>query len=196
MGPQPFRIDVEQAVLDDLQARLRRTRWTTLNRESSWTFGTSEGYLRELIAYWQSGYDWRLQESRLNALPQFTAPALELDVHFIHARGRGPRPMPLLLLHGWPDSFFRFHKVIERFTGVGPTGQSFDVIVPSLPGFVFTAAPKGLVAQPTRHSAEALWDLMTRVLGYERFAVAGGDGGSGIAQIMAIDHPRASWAST
>ena len=113
-----------------------------------------------------------------------------MNVHFVHVRGNGPRPIPLLLLHGWPDSFFRFHKVLSRFASPGDGGASFDVVVPSLPGFAFTGPVRLPPSQPTRHSAQLLWHLMTRVLGHERFGVAGGDGGSALAQIMAIDHPE------
>jgi pimeloyl-ACP methyl ester carboxylesterase len=187
MAPEPFHIDVEPHVLDDLQTRLQRTRWTMLDKEEGWPLGTSRTYLRELVSYWRTGYDWRQHERRLNALPQFMAGVDGTDVHFVHVKGRGPRPLPLLLLHGWPDSFYRYHKVIPALSN-----DSFDVVVPSLPGFAFTGAPKPPDAgQPTRHSAQLLWRLMTDVLGYSRFAVAGGDGGSVLAQILAIDHPEA-----
>jgi pimeloyl-ACP methyl ester carboxylesterase len=207
MGIRSFQIHVEQPVLDDLRARLERTRWTEVMSGSGWASGTSARYLRELVSYWRDGYDWRLQESKLNALPQFKA-AVDVpgagphgvDLHFIHVKGRGPRPTPLLLLHGWPDSFHRFHKVIPIFSDPagggaeagGEASDSFDVVVPSLPGFAFTGPVRWAgQAQVARRSAEALWRLMTGVLGYQRFAVAGGDGGSVIAQILAIDHPEA-----
>ncbi len=191
----PFRIEVDQAVLDDLEARLGRTRWTTVSDEPGWEHGTSAAYLRELVSYWRAGYDWRAHEARLNDLSHFKARVDENDIHFVHARGRGSRPLPLLLLHGWPDSFDRFHKVIPTF--VDPAGHggdpddAFDVVVPSLPGFAFTGPLKhAAMDQPMRQSAQAIWRLMTEVLGYARFAVAGGDGGSVLAQILAIDHPE------
>lgn len=188
MGPQPFRIHVEQRVLDDLQARLQRTRWTCVRDEEGWELGTSNDYLRDLASYWRSGYDWRHHEARLNALEQFKARVDVADLHFVHVKGRGPAPMPLLLLHGWPDSFHRFHKVVPMFRD---HADSFDVVVPSLPGFAFTGAVRyASREQPTRQSARLIWKLMTEVLGYSRFAVAGGDGGSAIAQILAIDHPQ------
>jgi pimeloyl-ACP methyl ester carboxylesterase len=196
MRAEPFRIDVEQRLLDDLDNRLRRARWTSVRREVGWDLGTSPAYLRELVRYWRSDYDWRQHEVRLNALPQFKAQLDGAKMHFVHETGRGPGPMPLLLLHGWPDSFYRFHKVIPTFSDPAGAGgdatDAFDVVVPSLPGFPFT----GRVEHPshdrvTRHSAQLVWQLMTDVLGYDRFAVAGGDGGSVIAQILAIEHPEA-----
>jgi microsomal epoxide hydrolase len=192
---RPFLIHVEQDVLDDLQHRLERTRWTSVRDGSGWDRGTSTAYLRELVTYWRTSYDWRHHEARLNALPQFTARVDGEDLHFVMT-GRRPRCTPLLLLHGWPDSFYRFHKVIRRFSEAGgddanDANDAFDVVVPSLPGFPLTGelrhAPRH---QPTRHTAHLIWKLMTEVLGFERFAVAGGDGGSAIAQLLAIDHPE------
>jgi pimeloyl-ACP methyl ester carboxylesterase len=181
----PYKIDVDQGVLDDLRERLAETRWAELPDESDWAFGTSRGYLRDLIEYWQSGFNWRRQEARLNELPQFKARVDSTDVHFVHVRSRGAGRMPLLLLHGWPDSFVRYHKVIPLL------GDSFDLVVPSLPGFPLTGPLEGAGPdQPTRQSARLLWRLMTDVLGYPRFGVVGGDGGSVLAQILAIDHPE------
>jgi microsomal epoxide hydrolase len=194
--PEPFQIGVLQAVIDDLQMRLHKTRWSRVSHdESSWEYGTSRRYLRDLISYWQSSYDWREHETRLNALPHFKASIDGAGIHFMHAHGLGEGAMPLLLLHGWPDSFYRFHKVIPAFTDPAGAGgdarDSLHVVVPSLPGFAFTGAlPRAPRTQPTRYSAELLWRLMTEVLGYERFFVAGGDGGSVLAQILAIDHPE------
>jgi pimeloyl-ACP methyl ester carboxylesterase len=190
----PFVIRVEQSVLDDLQRRLQRARWSENVGGDSWERGTNVTYLRELVDFWRSGYDWRHHEARLNAIPQFRTHVNGADLHFVHVKGRGPRPMPLLLLHGWPDSFYRFHKVIPTFSDPSVVGgdpnDSFDVVVPSLPGFPFTGpVERASRDQPTRHSAQLVWQLMTEVLGYETFAVAGGDGGSVIAQILAIDHP-------
>ena len=140
------------------------------------------------------GYDWRRHEAALNALPQFTARVGDAHLHFVHVKGRGPRPAPLLLLHGWPDSFYRYHRVVPTFANPAGAGgdpeDAFDVVVPSLPGFPFTGPLAMAPHQPTRQSAELIWRLMTEVLGYQRFAVAGGDGGSVMAQILAIDHPE------
>jgi pimeloyl-ACP methyl ester carboxylesterase len=194
MSAEPFEIRVEPAVLDDLHARLQRTRWPPFRLAPDWDAGTSTAYLQELVNYWRTSYDWRRHEARLNAFPNFIAPVGQARVHFVHARGRGSRPMPLLLLHGWPDSFYRYHKVIPLLAD--PSGAegdgtgSFDVVIPSLPGFAFTGPVRLGEHQPTRASASILWRLMTGVLGYERFAVAGGDGGSVLAQILAIDHPE------
>jgi pimeloyl-ACP methyl ester carboxylesterase len=180
MAAEPFSIRVEQAVLDDLQARLRRARWTSFTGEGGWEAGTSPAYLRALVDHWRTQYDWRRHEAELNTLPHFTAPVGRARLHFVHVR---PGRVPLLLLHGWPDSFYRYHRVIPLLS------DAFELVIPSLPGFAFTGPVPLGEHQPTRQSAELLWHLMTDVLGHRRFAVAGGDGGSVLAQILAIDHP-------
>jgi pimeloyl-ACP methyl ester carboxylesterase len=193
VSAERFEIHVEDAVLDDLRARLRRTRWATGvagqrsggSSGDAWKTGTDPAYLRDLIAYWTDGYDWRRREAALNALPQYRARVGDSHLHFVHMKGRGGQPTPLLLLHGWPDSFYRYHRVAPTFAD-----NAFDVVVPSLPGFPFSGPLALAPRQPTRGSAELLWRLMTEVLGYQRFAVAGGDGGSVMAQILALDHPE------
>jgi len=179
MPAEPFQIQIEQAVLDDLQRRLVDARLQP-HHDVGWSLGTSSAFLGDLVAYWETHYKWRAHEASLNQFPHFRSNGL----HFIHAMGRSSRAIPLLLLHGWPDSFYRYYKVIPLLTHAG-----FDVVVPSLPGFVFSGSVELPAEQPNRHSAELLWKLMTETLGYRRFAVAGGDGGSVLAQILAIDHP-------
>jgi pimeloyl-ACP methyl ester carboxylesterase len=200
-----FEIRVADAVLDDLRARLRRTRWATgvaarrsrRHSRDAWKAGTDPAYLRDLAGYWMDGYDWRRHEAALNTLPQYIARVADAHLHFVHVKGSGARSTPLLLLHGWPDSFYRYHRVIPMFANAAGAGADredgfdggFDVVVPSLPGFPFTGPLALAPHQPTRRSAELIWRLMTEVLGYQRFAIAGGDGGSVMAQILAIDHP-------
>ena len=182
--PEPFEVHVEAAVLADLHVRLRETRWGDVADDDGWKLGTNPGYLRDLVTYWAHQYDWSVQEAALNRLPQFTAAVDRARLHFVHAKDGAPR-LPLLLLHGWPDSFYRFHKVIPRLR------ETFEVVVPSLPGFGFTGpVRRSSPEQQNRQSAQLLWRLMTEVLGHRRFAVAGGDGGSALAQLLAIDHPE------
>ncbi|HTA20675.1 MAG TPA: epoxide hydrolase [Polyangia bacterium] len=196
MEAKPFHIRVAEPVLDDLRTRLRAARWTNVTDDPTWAAGTNRDWLRDLVSHWLVSYDWRAEEERLNALPQFEAQIDGDRVHFVHVRASGARPVPLLLLHGWPDSFLRFHDVWPLFSDPtkheGDASDAYDVVVPSLPGFAFTGPLRRMRPdRPARASARLIWRLMTEVLGYERFAVAGGDGGSVIAQCLAIEHPEA-----
>jgi len=142
---------------------------------------------------WQDQYDWRAQEAKLNKFSQFRTDIDGLNIHFIHERGKGPRPIPIIITHGWPDSFYRMHKIIPMLTDPasygGDPADSFDVIVPSLPGFGFSDRPPERGMTSTR--AADLWKkLMTDVLGYRRFGAAGGDLGSTVSQLLALSYPE------
>lgn len=145
MTVEPFKIDVPQPVLDDLHERLVRVRWPDEVDGAGWDYGTNLDYLKELTAYWQGDFDWREQEARLNLFDHYKTEIDGLGLHFIHERGKGPNPTPLLLLHGWPDSFYRFYKLIPMLTDPerygGKAEDSFDVVVPSLPGYGFSDRP-------------------------------------------------------
>ena len=189
---RPFRVDVPQAELDDLRDRLARTRWPDDYEGVGSDYGTDLATMKELATYWRDGYDWRRQEAYLNSFPHFTA---ELDgetMTFIHVRGTGPDPIPLLLLHGWPDSVCRYLKLIPLLTDPashgGDPGICFDVVVPWLIGR-YRGGSRAPRSGLFRHIAEQLWTLMTRQLGYQRFGAAGGDGGSVIAQLLGVHHP-------
>jgi len=190
--PVPFRIDVPQAVLDDLRARLARTRWPQGSEGESWNYGTNLGAMKALVEYWQNGFDWRAQEARLNQFPQFKAEIDGVGIHFIHVRGKGANSMPIILTHGWPDSFYRFYKLIPMLTDParfgGDPAQSFDVIVPSLPGYGFSDHPQDRSVTLVK-TADLWFKLMTEVLGYDRFAAGGGDFGSQVTRLLALRHP-------
>ncbi len=187
---KPFNVNIPQTVLDDLQERLKRTRWPDEKADSGWAMGTNLGYMKHLADYWLNKYDWRKQESELNQLHHFTAEVNGINLHFIHEKGKGENPTPILLLHGWPDSFYRYHKLIPMLTDParfgGDPNQCFDVIVPSLPGFGFSEK-KPMVYDD---SADLFTTLMTDVLGYSKFVSAGGDGGSMISVAIAERHPE------
>jgi pimeloyl-ACP methyl ester carboxylesterase len=192
MSIQPFKINIPQATLDDLHERLARTRWPDEVEGAGWDYGTNIGYLKSLVDYWQHEFDWHKQEAKLNTYTQFRADIDGLNIHFIHERGKGPNPIPLILTHGWPDSFYRMHKIIPMLTDPesfgGNAADSFDVIVPSIPGFGFSDS----VRKPgwtVKQTAELWASLMRDVLGYQRYAAAGGDGGSPISQLLALNDP-------
>ena len=192
MTVKPFTINIPQTTLDDLRERLAYTRWPDEVDGAGWDYGTNLGYLKELVAYWQQDFDWRAQEAKLNQFAQFRAEIDGLGIHFIHERGKGPSPLPIVLTHGWPDSFYRMHKIIPLLSdparhGGDPT-DSFDVIVPSVPGYGFSDRPRqrGITSKRT---AELWARLMTGALGYTRFGAAGGDVGSEVTLHLAHTHP-------
>jgi pimeloyl-ACP methyl ester carboxylesterase len=190
MMSEPFTILVPEHTLDDLRGRLQRIRWPQEVEHHDWAYGTSGAYLKGLAEYWQSEFDWRQQEATLNHLGHYRAEVDGVGVHFIHARGVGPRPLPIVLTHGYPDSFVRFLKIIPMLTDPaahgGDAGDAFDVVVPSLPGYGFSDKPhkKGL----TFHVGDLWHTLMTETLHYERFAAHGGDWGSTVTEQLARGH--------
>ena len=189
MTIQPFTINIPQATLDDLRDRLARTRWADAAESAGWSMGTDLGYLKELVDYWQTKYDWRTHEAELNRFNQFKADVDGVTIHFIHERGVGPHSTPIILTHGWPDSFYRFHKIIPLLTDPerhgGKAEDSFDVIIPSIPGFGFSER-----RTLTSSGVANIWArLMTDVLGYGHFVAAGGDIGSGVTKALALQHP-------
>ena len=192
MNIQPFKIAIPQSTLNDLRERLARTRWPDEVEGAGWSYGTNLDYLKSLVAYWQHEYDWRKQEATLNRYAQFRTDLDGLSFHFIHERGKGPHPLPIILTHGWPDLFYRMHKIIPMLTDPesfgGNAADSFDVIVPSIPGFGFSD-PVRKPGWTVKQTAELWASLMRDVLGYQRYAAAGGDWGSPISQLLALNHP-------
>lgn len=190
---RPFRLAVPDSVLDDLRQRLSRTRLPDEPPLEPWSTGTSVAYLSRLLDYWRDGFDWRAQEAKLNAFRQFTVPLGGIDVHFIHEPGKGPRPMPLLLSHGWPGSVLEFHKVLPMLTDParfgGDPADGFTVVAPSLPGYAFSFKP-GQRRFSLEEIAEVFAELMTGVLGYERFGAQGGDWGGFVSSRLGYAFPQ------
>jgi epoxide hydrolase len=189
-GIRPFRIEVPQAELDDLADRLARTRWPDELPGVGWSRGVPLGYLRQLAGYWQSGYDWRAQEARLNQHPQFTTTIDGQRIHFLHVRSPEPDALPLLVVHGYLSSVVEFTAIIGPLTNPrahgGDPGDAFHVVAPSLPGFGFSTPaqrPGWEVARTTGAFAE----LMNH-LGYRRYGAHGGDIGAGVAGILGTVH--------
>ena len=191
MGAEPFRITVSDAALDDLRARLAQTRLPDEIAGSAWGYGTDLAYMRELVAYWKDRFDWRAAEARLNGFPQFRMAVDGLAIHFIHQRGRGPAPLPLVLTHGWPGSVAEFAKVIGPLTDPathgGDAADAFDVVCPSIPGFGFSDHPRTPGVTPERIAA--LWVELMHGLGYRRFGAQGGDWGGIITTYLGARHP-------
>jgi pimeloyl-ACP methyl ester carboxylesterase len=184
-----FKVDVPQPVLDDLRTRIAQTRWPDQVKDAGWDYGTEISYLQEMLDYWGNGFEWRKQEAIMNKHPQFLAEIDGLNIHFVHARGKGSSPLPLVISHGWPSSFFEAYKIIEPLTDPekhgGEPADAFDVVVPSLPGFGFSERPsaRGFVR------VDNLWrKLMTEVLGYPRFVAHGTDVGARITSALGRFH--------
>lgn len=193
MQIEPFTIAVPEDVLVDLRTRLARTRLPDEIPGSGWDYGTNLDYLRELVAYWRERYDWRAEERRLNAFPQFRARVGDLGIHFIHARGKGPKPLPLLITHGWPGSVAEFTKIIPLLTDPGAHGgdpaDAFDVVCPSMPGYGFSDHPATRGMDPERIAA--VWTDLMRGLGYQRFGAQGGDWGGMVSTYLGARHADA-----
>jgi len=191
MAGQPFSLRVPDNAITDLRERLARTRFPIRRPATPGQYGTSVDYLRGLIEYWCTNFDWRAQEARLNAFPQFKAPLHDIDVHFLHVPGKGPNPCPLLLMHGWPGSVFEFMDIIPRLTDParfgGDPADAFTVVAPSLPGYGMSFRP-GQKRFGIEEIADCLADLMTETLGYRRFAAQGGDWGGITASRMGYAH--------
>ena len=193
MAIERFQIQVSSEVLDDLNYRLNHIRWPDQLVDIGWERGTDINYLQSLVSYWREQFNWRNQEKELNRFSQYRCNIDGIDVHFVHERGKGLNPIPIILTHGWPDSYIRYQKIIPLLTDPAQHGgdleDSFDVIVPSLPGFGFSSRPKN--SGINNFSISELWvKLMTEELGYNKFAAAGGDIGSGVTRYLALNHPE------
>lgn len=193
MSITPFRIDIPQADLDDLNERLARTRLPRrLPPGDGWSRGVPADVLVTLADHWRTGYDWRAHEAELNGFPQFTTEIDGQDVHFLHVRSPEPDALPLILTHGWPNSFVEFVRLIGPLTdprahGRGP-GQAFHVVVPSVPGFGFSAPPRETGWNPPR--VARVWVELMRRLGYDRYGTQGGDLGAYVAPEIARAAPE------
>ncbi|MEQ8953616.1 MAG: epoxide hydrolase [Gammaproteobacteria bacterium] len=189
---QPFRIAVPDSAIVDLHQRLDNTRWPDQLPGTTWEYGTDRDYLRELASYWRNEFDWRSQETLLNQYDQYTTEIEGLSLHFIHQRSDRADAIPLMIVHGWPGSISEFTGIIGPLTDPAahgaPENEAFHVIAPSLPGFGFSGIPTERGYSPER-MAHILAALMAR-LGYERYAIAGGDWGAIINRYLANNYPE------
>ncbi|WP_199336859.1 epoxide hydrolase family protein [Oscillatoria sp. FACHB-1407] len=187
----PFRVQVPQELIDDLHRRLVMTRWPDQETVMDRSQGVQLATIRDLVDYWQTDYDWRNAEAKLNALPQFMTTIDGVDIHFIHVRSRHPNALPLIMTHGWPGSVFELLNVIEPLTDPtdygGRAEDAFDLVIPSIPGFGFSGKPMGTGWSPDRIARA--WDVLMKRLGYTRYVSQGGDWGAIISDALARQAP-------
>jgi len=191
----PFKIDVPQAKLDHIRERVAAYQWFDPPQggtDEAWVHGMSTAVLKDVVAYWLDGYDWRAAEAELNRFDQYTAEIDGIDLHFLHVVGEAEGRRPLLITHGWPGSVYEFWEAIEPLAFPsrhgGEAADAFDLIVPSLPGYGFSGKPKTLFGPK---STAVLWDkLMRDVLGYETYLAQGGDWGCMVTSFLGLNHGR------
>nr|WP_239128274.1 epoxide hydrolase [Planobispora siamensis] len=191
-GIRPFRIDIPQARLDDLAARLAGTRWPDELPGVGWSRGVPVGYLKELAEYWRTGYDWRVHEAAINEHPQYVTTVDGQNIHFLHVRSPEPDAVPLLLLHGWPGGVVDFLDVIGPLSDPrahgGDPSAAFHLVIPSLPGFGFSTPLAGPGMNAARMAG--LFVRLMDLLGYERYGVQGYDTGSWVAPEVGKQAPE------
>ncbi len=187
---EPFLLPYSQPAVDDLRRRLRQTRWPETVPGAGWSLGVNREFLEDLCRYWMDTFDWKAQLDRLSALHHYRYRAKDGWVHFICEKGAGPSPMPLVITHGWPGSFLEMLRILPLLTDPAAHGHdaadSFDVVIPSLPGFGYSDKPAQLGMNVFRIAE--IWAEFTNALGYQRFAVQGGDLGAGVSTALGLRH--------
>jgi len=188
---RPFKVSFPDKDLADLRRRIAATKWPARENVADATQGVQLSTMRELARYWQSEYDWRKVEARLNALPQFITEIDGLDIHFIHVRSKHKNALPVIVTHGWPGSVIEQLKIVDPLTNPtahgGSASDAFDVVIPSLPGYGFSGKPTAVGWDPIR--VARAWIVLMRRLGYNRYVAQGGDWGNAITEQMALQAP-------
>ena len=188
---RPFKVHVPQSAIDDLRKRIAMTRWPDRETVADRSQGFQLADLQQLLRYWGGGYDWRKAEAKLNALPQFKTNIDGLDIHFIQVKSKNPNALPLIITHGWPGSVFELIKTIDPLTNPtahgGKAEDSFDVVIPSMPGYGFSDRPTEAGWTPERIASA--WDVLMKRLGYTRYVAQGGDWGAVITELMGEQAP-------
>ena len=187
-----FKVKISDQEIDSIYNKIKKYPWHEMPDDGGWEYGTNLDYLKELSNYWVNNFDWRKSEAQLNRFSNFKSKVDDIDIHFVHEKGSGSNPTPLLLMHGWPGSVIEFLHIIERLAHPekfgGNIDDAFDVVVPSLPGFGFSGRPSRPMGP--RKIANTLNKLMTENLGYKNYLAQGGDWGATIANWIGYDHSK------
>jgi pimeloyl-ACP methyl ester carboxylesterase len=188
---RPFHVTFPESELADLRRRVNATKWPDRETVSDASQGVQLETTQKLARYWGTDYDWRKCQSRLTALPQFMTNIDGLDIHFIHVRSKNPNALPVIITHGWPGSIIEQMKVIDPLTNPtahgGNASDAFDVVIPSLPGYGFSAKPTAPGWTPV--SIARAWATLMQRLGYTRYVAQGGDWGNAVSEVMALQQP-------
>lgn len=189
---KPFKVDISDQIIKDIYDKVKKYPWHEMPNDGGWEYGTNLDYMKEISKYWVSEFDWRKHEKEINKFPNFITKVDDIDIHFIHEKGSGSKPMPLLISHGWPGTIVEFLHIIEKLTHPerfgGKEEDAFDVIAPSLPGFGFSGRPLRPIGP--RKMADIFNNLMTKKLGYKNYFAQGGDWGGAITTWLAYDHSK------
>jgi len=190
---KPFKVNISDQIIKDIYDKVKRYPWHEMPNDGGWEYGTNLDYMKEISKYWVSEFDWRKHEKEINKFPNFIAKVDDIDIHFIHEKGSGSKPMPLLISHGWPGTKVEFLHIIENLAHPerfgGKEEDAFDVIAPSLPGFGFSGRPSRPIGP--RKMADIFNNLMTKELGYKNYLAQGGDWGGAITTWLGYDYPKA-----
>lgn len=189
---KPFKVNISDQIIKDIYDKVKKYPWHEMPNDGGWEYGTNLDYMKEISKYWVSEFDWRKHEKEINKFPNFIAKVDDIDIHFIHEKGSGSKPMPLLISHGWPGTIVEFLHIIEKLAHPerfgGKEEDAFDIIAPSLPGFGFSGRPPRPIGP--RKMADIFNNLMTKKLGYKNYLAQGGDWGGAITTWLGYDYPK------
>ncbi len=195
---KPFKVDISEENLQNIYSKVKNYQWHEMPDDGGWDYGTNLDYMKEFADYWVNKFNWRKTEEKINKFNNFKSNIDGIDIHFIHEKGSGPNPKPLLLNHGWPGSIVEFLHIIDQLAHPekygGKEEDGFDVVVPSLPGYGFSGRPSRPIGP--RKMAAIFNSLMTNTLGYKKYISQGGDFGGTICTWLAYDFPRKSFRHT
>ena len=189
---KPFKVDISDQIIKNIYDKVKKYPWHEMPNDGGWEYGANLDYMKEISKYWVSEFDWRKYEREINKFPNFITKVDDIDIHFIHEKGSGSKPMPLLISHGWPGTIVEFLHIIEKLAHPehfgGKEEDAFDVIAPSLPGFGFSGRSPRPIGP--RKMADIFNNLMTKKLGYKNYLAQGGDWGGAITTWLAYDHSK------